>query len=201
MIPLFVPATDLREATRLYLHTMALEPGQIDPVVVDVSASPWAYNTHLADRWREGRGFVNMEHDIVPWPGAITAMWRCPEPWCAYGYLPDLNMNGASMLGLTKFAAPVIAALPDVWTDMRATYDADPRMDDYTRWATCDMWFTDYALKRGLACHQHTPAVFNANPNIERHTKTPPRHIAAGQDAPVPLTREQVIARLHGAAE
>lgn len=170
MIPVFVPATELREATELYLRSPALEPEVIDPVVVDLDGEPWSYNAYLAGRWRVGQAFVNMEHDIVPWPGAITALWQCPEPWCAYGYLPSLDMTGNSLFGLVKFSAELIEQLPRAWDDMRTSYDTDPLIGNYTRWSTCDMWFSRYALDRGAACHQHYPSVFNANPSIRLYS-------------------------------
>lgn len=160
-VPVFVPFTRLADATESYLQQcQTLEPDPIDALLVDVSGSPDSYVSYLSERWRARRSFVNMEHDIVPWPGALSSLWRCDYPWCGYGYLPQTDMNGGMTLGLVKYGWQLIEALPDVWKDMRRRWVTDPH-----RWKYCDIWMNDYAHRRGIRCHQHFPSVFNSQGN------------------------------------
>ncbi len=56
---------------------------------------------HIAAEWREMRGdagyaeffnevwdrghvFIIVEHDCLPWPGAIAELWACPQVWCGF---------------------------------------------------------------------------------------------------------------------
>ena len=83
----YVPYTELKESTQVYLsHCKIWEDSEI--FFVDVSNGPWAYIDYFQDRWDECSGFVNLEHDVVPWPGAVSALLCCSEPWCFYGYSP-----------------------------------------------------------------------------------------------------------------
>src|SRR5580698_9244916 len=78
----------------------------------------WAYTRYFQDRWDDGRTFINLEHDTVPWPGAPEVLWACEKPWCAYGYTMKVEQKHGSSLGCTKFSAELMAQLPDVWRDM-----------------------------------------------------------------------------------
>ena len=90
---------------------------------VDVSASPREYTLHLQRCWTPPETFVNCEHDIVPWPGAIADLLACPQPWCAFGYLPYLDITtSAPNLGLAKFTDTFIGATPRVWQEMDESY-------------------------------------------------------------------------------
>jgi hypothetical protein len=161
-VRIYVPFTQLREATNIYLHSTALEPDMLDPaVLVDVSANRWAYTNHLQRAWRVGVSFINLEHDMVPWPGSLSAMWRCPAPWCFYSYIPSIHPGTCAPFGAVKFSAEIIAALPDVWDAMRKEYCDNPRA-----WAFNDIHFFRYAKNHGISAHQHWPSMFNANPAI-----------------------------------
>lgn len=60
----------------------------------------FAYGNHLADLWnRERAGFILIEHDIVPWPGAIQQLAECPEPRCVHA--TAVQPGTVAMLGLT----------------------------------------------------------------------------------------------------
>ncbi len=51
---------------------------------VIVSEGPFGYGDNFADLWERGEPFIHLEHDIVPWPGAIDELAGCPESWCAF---------------------------------------------------------------------------------------------------------------------
>lgn len=161
----YVPATEVQLATRLYMQNQLVEK-DVQYEIVDVYLDPWAYTGHLEECWHRGETFVNLEHDIVPWPGAITAITECTEPWCFYGYVPEIDCvkNGCAPLGLAKITSELIKLYPDVWKVMREYYT--PLDYEYV-WQQNDIWLFDYIVnqKKGAPPHQHFPSVFNANPN------------------------------------
>lgn len=155
---IYVPYTEVREGTYLYL----LQQSEKDQVHwVDVSPTVWSYTDHLQVRWDEGEKFINMEHDIVPWPGALEDLWECNNPWCFFGYRQGIDMvaNGAAPFGLVKFDQAIIESTPVVWEEMRKKYDRTLKP-----WMSHDLHFYEYATTRGYTPHQHYPAVFNGQP-------------------------------------
>lgn len=117
------------------------------------------YGAFFAARWRERQTFVNVEHDVVPWPGAIESLLDCPERWCAFNYhLPCHRTGGigtAGPLGCVKLSAEFIAATPTMW-------------DEPCDWRVCDVRVRDVANPAGLTVHEHTPGVVHANPALLR---------------------------------
>lgn len=88
----------------------------------------FGYGKLIADLWRQGRGFILVEHDIVPWPGALDAMWKCPEYWCGYPYpyfyytyAPDSRrqMLRSHACGCVKFSDVLVKGWPDLPTERR----------------------------------------------------------------------------------
>jgi hypothetical protein len=158
LVTVFVPYTQVQSATQAYLADNTVEPLGLDVQYADVSEHCWAHTDYFQARWDEGRPFVNMEHDIVPWPGAISEMWECDGQWCFYGYLPEVDCvkNGCAPFGLVKFTDKFISATPDVWREMRHEFAGNE-----FAWAMCDVWLYRYAEDRGIKPHQHLPSVFN----------------------------------------
>jgi len=71
-----------------------------------------AYGRMLADLWREGEGFIMLEHDIIPPPGALIRLAMCSEPWCTHAYPgPQLFMS----IGVTKITADAIRRAPHLY--------------------------------------------------------------------------------------
>lgn len=160
---IYVPYTRLGEATRCFLKSPHTAP--VPVVMVDVSCSEWAYNDYLIEVWAEGEDFINFEHDIVPWPGAIQELLDCPKPWCFFGYqdqVKDLVANSAAMFGLVRFRSLIIKALPQVWTERKAQGTQQWPVG----WRGMDIHFFHYAMARQWYPHQHHPSIMNANPGI-----------------------------------
>lgn len=161
----FIPMTQLQPATEIYTLDKTVDPGA-DYTQVDVSSDSLAYTRYLEGRWQQRDSFVNMEHDVVPWPGAINQIWYCPYPWCFYGYVPDVDCveNNCAPFGLVKFSSELIKTFPEVWSKMREYYAED---FEYV-WQYHDVWMFEYVVNKleGPRPHQHYPAVFNANPKI-----------------------------------
>jgi hypothetical protein len=162
---IYVPYTRLSEATRCFLASPHTAP--VPVVMMDCSCDDWAYNDYLIEVWAKGKDFINFEHDIVPWPGAIQELLACPYPWCFFGYqdqVKDLAASGAAMFGLVRFRAPILTALPQVWTDRKAMGEGPEGWP--VPWRGMDTHFFTYATQRGYRPHQHYPSVMNANPGI-----------------------------------
>ena len=159
---LYVPYTRLGEATRVFLASPLYTPCPV--TLVDVSGNEGAYLAYLKAVWGRGESFINMEHDIVPWPGAVKELLGCGHPWCFYGYDQGLDCaaNGCAQFGLVRFKSAIIGALPRVWE----VYIDHHRYCHEHPWRGMDVHFFRYARERGHYPHQHHPAVFNANPGI-----------------------------------
>ena len=157
---LYVPYTEVGEATQAFLCGYS----PIPVVLSSVAAGPHAYLDYFQRRWDEGEGFITMEHDIVPWPGAIESLLDCPHEWCFFGYQPDVDClaNSCAPLGLQKITAALIEALPGTWNDMRTNgVYGGPGI-----WRYCDFHLFRVGVAVGFIPHQHYPAVFNANLKI-----------------------------------
>lgn len=151
-INIFIPHIKLFPATLIsligYNYTAVYAPGDYE------------VGDYFKERWREGKTFINIEQDIVPWPGAIKAIWDCPQEWCVYDmHLPchwgrnlENEVNGIP-LGCMKISAEVIKKTPGIW-------------DEPVKWTVMDIHLTKQFLKRGLKVHQHHPGVVNANPAL-----------------------------------
>lgn len=72
------------------------------------------YGRLLEDEWATGEGFTILEHDVIPWPGALAALEECDQEWCGYDYpLGRRGMLGGS-LGCTRFSAALTSHHPEV---------------------------------------------------------------------------------------
>lgn len=155
---LYVPYTRLPEATQCFLASPRCNP--VRTVMVDVSGDDNAYYRHMKRVWEVGEDFINMEHDIVPWPGAIDELLDCQRPWCFFGFqdrLPDLVRDAdTAMFGLVRFRASIMRELPSIW-----------KTPEPLHWRQLDLHFFEHAFRRhAVAPHQHWPSVLNANPAI-----------------------------------
>ena len=141
----FVPFTEVRRRTRQALELY-------NPSFVDCGASQWAYPEFFQARWAEGETFINVEHDVVPWPGAIEQLWDCPHDWCWFSY-PGWTADEAPF-GCVKFSAALIAEHPGVWDQYPGLLKAQGG-PCFTAWCGLDVYWWWYALRRGVSGHQH----------------------------------------------
>lgn len=177
-ICIFVPYTRVKPATLETLWKYArLEhvPTSQGPLAkinfIDVCQQS-GYLDYLQERWDTRRRFINVEHDVVAWPGAIEELWACEHEWCAHYYTlresEAQGRNDAPPMGLAKFSPLFMQLTRDVWTTHRIKraewvkqYGNDPGL-----WAYLDLWLHDYATREGLKPHIHWPAVVNVKNNI-----------------------------------
>lgn len=93
---------------------------------VEVVDEPHAYGQLLHRMWGEG-GFILVEHDIAPWPGAVAQLDACDRDVCAFPYRRHVTADGSTAwgvsLGCIKFADAYVRDHPlehrIAWTDWR----------------------------------------------------------------------------------
>jgi len=129
-----------------------------------ICEGPCGYGKLIADLWQEGKGFILVEHDIVPWPGALQAMWECSEYWCGYPYIypyhtyaPDSKrmLLHSHAFGCVKFSDVLVKGWPDL--------PAEHKWDEH-RWDDLDGYIGRsivFALKNECVSgwHEHNPPV------------------------------------------
>lgn len=91
-----------------------------------VCQGEFGYGRLIADTWRQGEGFILVEHDIVPWPGALRAMWDCGALWCGYPYPyfdgpvgSEERLFGSHGCGCCKFSTVLVQGWPDLPTQWK----------------------------------------------------------------------------------
>jgi hypothetical protein len=109
----------------------------------------FTYGQTLTRYWQAGETFINVEHDIVPWPGALEALWACDRPaWCGYEYPVGYSGKFGRSLGCVLFHDAFLRTHPDVsWTDVP--------------WSTLD---ASIYRTMGQTWHTHVPPVAHLTP-------------------------------------
>jgi len=74
-----------------------------------------AYSHQLARIWREGEGFLLIEADLAPPPGAVEEICGCEHPWCSAPYISPILHISLGVLKLTTEAVQETQDLPAVW--------------------------------------------------------------------------------------
>lgn len=108
------------------------------------------YRRLLRELWEDGEATIIVEHDILPWPGAIEELAACPGAWCAHSYEWNGGVGVYHMLGCAKLGAELKRRVPRVWHEP---------LD----WSLCDrhLYFAAYELE--IEPHPHRPAVIHLN--------------------------------------
>lgn len=133
---------------------------------VGICDGDFGYGELLASIWSLGEGFILIEHDIVPWPGALQAMWDCKSEWCGYPY-PYYTRNRVGSrerlirshsCGCVKFSDALVRGWPDLPTERE--------------WAKCRWSKLDGLIGRSIVSalksslifewHEHSPPVAHA---------------------------------------
>jgi hypothetical protein len=73
----------------------------------------YSYSDMFTRLWDKGYGdsFISLEHDIIPWPGALQHLWQCRDYWCAHKYPLAPNAMQAA-LGCIKVSRNLIFKYP-----------------------------------------------------------------------------------------
>lgn len=133
----------------------ALRLEQLLPEVRIVDQDDFAYGRLLQEVWRDalefGYGFTLVEHDVVPWPGALYALWGCTwgQGWCGYDYLLGTCNNLGGGLGCLHFRYEFIARHADL---CERWHEQD--------WGGLDGRIYEQLRNRGIETyHEHWPGV------------------------------------------
>lgn len=146
---LIVPYT---EAIRPIVKEVLIDIYGLKPDFVYVGAGDEEYWKLMKGIWSLGETFLIVEHDVLPWPGALEELEQCPFPWCSCTYLikrSKLNTQGYGVFhgfGCTKFSAHLIKMLPDVWDQIESRH-----------WKHLDAQFYTQALACDQIPHPHRP--------------------------------------------
>ncbi len=74
----------------------------------------------LATEWAEGEGFMVVDQDLVPPPGAVEELEACTQHWCGFpfrypmcteAHVPDLAVGD---FGCTRFSTELVRVMPDL---------------------------------------------------------------------------------------
>ncbi len=142
---------------------LALEMDGIAADYVEMG-DEFAYWRLLRGLWEAGEGFVVVEHDVLPWPGALRQLWDCPEMWCAFPYRLSHDPGFSTALGCTKFSAKLLERTPGAM-DVLAEGRYGHSVGDRRHW-----WGLDGRLSLVLTNlvglgwpHRHEPPVSHLN--------------------------------------
>jgi hypothetical protein len=107
---------------------------------------PYHYGSILTSIWQRGHGFVLIEGDVVPWPGAIKELVQCKHDWCCFEYPTTLDSR-CNGLGCMKFSGKMVRHIPfnSLWQT--------------TAWDSLDGIVHETLELAGENVHTHTPMV------------------------------------------
>lgn len=139
-----VPYTKLHPVTRSVLDSYDLPRLEY----VSCGSSDQAYRQLLQTIWEQGETVVLVEHDVVPWPGAIEELAGCSGLWCACTYRINGGIGIFHGLGCTKISGALMQQLPNLW-------------DEPGEWSVLDqrLWFAAREIRQEP--HGHRPPVIH----------------------------------------
>lgn len=143
-----VPYTN-PEAFQFKSVRVALEQDDYKADLRLVEGNEGYYNL-LSEYFSNGNPFVVVEHDIIPWPGAIKQISDCSEPWCTFSYRCAAGWLTWG-LGCVKFEPRRLPNLMDFGCKM---------------WNTLDRSILMAGKRNQISPHVHGPHVTNLNPVI-----------------------------------
>lgn len=116
-----------------------------------------AYYRLFTRIWDKKETFCIVEHDIVVWPGGISELEACHEPWCVLPYYCSVGwiIDG---LGCTKFSKELIEAQPDFFKEPYPTCCQHSK-----HYCGMDRFIAHRMNDLGIKPHVHSPGVVNLN--------------------------------------
>ena len=151
-IKLFVPHT---EAMRPIVPEVLERVLCLHPVYIFMGGDEY-YHRLLSDLWEDQEDVIIVEHDVLPWPGAIEELAQCPYPWCSCSYKIGLSQTGKAGYGIyhtfgcTKFSSHFMGQLPYVWSQIESRH-----------WRHLDAQLSAAAVAVGQIPHPHRPPVLH----------------------------------------
>ena len=143
----------------------ALEADGIEAEYFYVGGSPTAYHELFLELWHSGQGWINVEQDIIPYPGAIADLEQCSCKWGGKPYW--LGSVFGAYLGLTKFSDELVRDNPGVMDALDTLRDdGTPRRYFGRLDSRLGQVLNDQV---GIAIETHWPAVVHLNPDKQMH--------------------------------
>lgn len=142
------PYTSLQYATELVLRIE--EPNTL---FVYTGESDLDYYNLVRYLWAAKETFIIVEHDIVPWPGALKNLWECPFSLCCFNAPSGIGCVG---LGCVKYDSKLMEAIPD---------HLEKIPEDRRSWKILDGALTWDLFNKGQSLHSHTPMISHIHPN------------------------------------
>lgn len=114
---------------------------------------PYDYAEQLIIATYHQGPLVLVEHDVVPPPGSIQALFECPEPWCGHA----VELRGGPRcytLSLVKFSAALLER-----DGYRLRLALSDRLSGAASvpWSKCDTAIARALHIAGFRYHRHTP--------------------------------------------
>lgn len=126
-----------------------LQAQGIEAEYVDVTGRGSGYPDLFRQLWADGEPFILVEHDILPWHGALNLLDECEEPYCGFVY--QVRNHLETWLGCTKFEPARLGEVP-----------LPPELDFWQ----FDVPVTAELANAGYRKHVHGPAVVHINPGL-----------------------------------
>ena len=137
----------------------------VPKVLRDYGFTPWfvhlpevdSYWNLLRNLWEMQEDVVIVEHDVIPWPGALEELVACAKPWCSFSYLRQITPEKRAVgdyfgFGCVKFARELMEQLPNAFEQM---------VDHH--WSKLDTQFEWFTYQNSVRPHHHRPAVVHAH--------------------------------------
>lgn len=125
----FVPFTKLRAETFSAVPCATFVP------LLDKNMG---YGQYFRDRWREGKTFINLEHDVVPTQKMLDELWECEKLFCFAGYVyPGQTKFDTSYLGCVKITERLINENPRLFDDPPNWYGCEGRILELVNGRIC----------------------------------------------------------------
>lgn len=147
---ILVPYVNLHPTLNFVLSTECYD----DEVICRYTGnSEESYFNLMREAWLAQKTFILIEHDLVPWPGALTQIWQCEAPFCTYpaphGIGPDRKYTYG--LGILKFDEMLMKWFPDHLEDPSLT----------RKWYHLDGEVFTRLQEKNIKIHYHYPPVLH----------------------------------------
>lgn len=109
--------------------------------------------------WECGKGFIVVEEDMAPWPGAMEEIAECHYGLCNFWSPSSWQYDHYTLgfgLGCTKFSAQLIHNHKNIMQDI-----ANSELGKH--WLHLDGQLINGLLQRGEAQHFHSPPILHLN--------------------------------------
>jgi len=149
VLPIILPTRRIGLPPALALTMEGLEV--VEVVMYDYHSYPRLFT----EVWQKGTGFILVEDDVVPWPGALAELDGCDRECCGYEYpnaiIHEEPRSGwCASLGCTKFSQELTRRVP---------YDPEWQKRG---WDSLDGAVFETLQREGVEMHVHSPPVAHA---------------------------------------